>query len=994
MCVDSRRIVAGSSALQLFDDLLWGKGIAALSGLHFGEDSEDLITSGHGESLLRDDRSWIGLTCRNENPKHNTAPKSHLLYAAHGAAGPPFVGTESGGSGIMRGRRASSLRDWRPCDRCGPDPPSWRSVGSTGCLSAESPDTNDVCRRCCAMQLSSLDVIGSPVSLLADCDDPLRLAESLADGCNPVGMQRDYGVVEAEGTAGYQSARVSLRAPRVAVRVESRGDWRSMFALAMTAAAGMWGGYGFIYFPRGEQLHPALSRILHAYDPDYLVDAVWTYGDIEAISPGWHARHIRGWPEDADEAADRLARFEDDVVRGDRGEDIGIELCSPYEGPGLFRPLQELSSQGDHMIPRLATVLGGPPRSDFVIPEGLDPLLILALGLRAGYPSRPPLPVGRQAETPAEGLQDRYMQYVLSTRSRNAGGFGGLTTAWDVTQTGLTPIRRPWPPVRPVAVLGSSAADFALAIALDRMFGETIWVPADWAHDAGLRWRLHVAYWDLAHTARANGCQPVVTSISLSGEQLEEAVRVGWPLSEQAQDGRGNPMEISGAAPPDIVPAEELDLAAPQHLACVGDYDFTFTSPSQADGRGGAELLLPVPAFTPRSEQLRGLLRPFWEVDVEPHQPRMPAGRSLRAATFLAGDASPVELIRSGRDGISFHAMSMLLVTSGMTLEQSVTRPRLHIPGLLGWVETLAAQGRPELKVRLSQAGRRATILTRLWGSRAAVVRDLVELDGFLREFGASGARDDEAYPNGDGVRLAPNEGCLTLRAAVRTLPALDEDQVRQHVNHLLRIGVLHRGLVVPCSECERRAFYRIELLGETNACPRCGARAYTDAAWRSELQEPQWFYDLHGAVRELLEQNGDVPFLAGRALAVGTRSFDEIAELDFRLPGQDPAEIDIIALADGRLIVGEAKCVPTLGNRKKAGQAIAKLADVSDLLGADEILLATTAPGPWLERDTRLLLTAVTRRSWRFGTMPTVRVMTNLGDDPQVEVLKNSDTL
>jgi hypothetical protein len=56
-----------------------------------------------------------------------------------------------------------------------------------------------------------------------------------------------------------------------------------------------------------------------------------------------------------------------------------------------------------------------------------------------------------------------------------------------------------------------------------------------------------------------------------------------------------------------------------------------------------------------------------------------------------------------------------------------------------------------------------------------------------------------------------------------------------------------HRGLIVPCSECERRAFYRIELLGESNACPRCGAPAYVTAARRSEREEPEWFYDLHG---------------------------------------------------------------------------------------------------------------------------------------------------
>jgi len=204
--------------------------------------------------------------------------------------------------------------------------------------------------------------------------------------------------------------------------------------------------------------------------------------------------------------------------------------------------------------------------------------------------------------------------------------------------------------------------------------------------------------------------------------------------------------------------------------------------------------------------------------------------------------------------------------------------------------------------------------------------------------------------------------------------------------------GALHRGLVIPCSECERRAFYRIELLGETNTCPRCGACAYASAAWRSGLDEPQWFYDLHGAVREFLCQDGDVPFLAGRVLAAPARSFEDIAELDFCRPGQKPAEIDIIALADGRLIIGEAKCIPTLGTNKESGWAIAKLLEVSDLLGADQIMLAATAPGPWHERDIRRLQDRAAQRNWRFGKPPLVRMLTNLRDNPRDELLKNSN--
>jgi hypothetical protein len=192
----------------------------------------------------------------------------------------------------------------------------------------------------------------------------------------------------------------------------------------------------------------------------------------------------------------------------------------------------------------------------------------------------------------------------------------------------------------------------------------------------------------------------------------------------------------------------------------------------------------------------------------------------------------------------------------------------------------------------------------------------------------------------------------------------------------------------VPCSECERRAFYRVELLSESNTCPRCGAPAYMTAARRSELREPEWFYDLHGAVRELLEQNGDVPFLAGMALAATARSFEDIAELDFRRPDEDPDEIDIAAFVDGRLIIGEAKCVASFGTKKKANLSIAKLLRISDLLGADEILLATTAPRPWKKSETDHLLTATAGHTWRSGKAPQIRVVTDLRADLQNELL------
>ena len=201
------------------------------------------------------------------------------------------------------------------------------------------------------------------------------------------------------------------------------------------------------------------------------------------------------------------------------------------------------------------------------------------------------------------------------------------------------------------------------------------------------------------------------------------------------------------------------------------------------------------------------------------------------------------------------------------------------------------------------------------------MAKDLLALNDFLREFRPSGSSDSESYPHGDGVRLTPTEGYLTFDAAASVLGEMKPDEIRERLNELLRINVLQRGLIVPCGECERRAFYRMDALREMNTCPRCGAAAYSSSARRTSIdqEEPGWFYDLHGAVREFLQQDGDVPVLAGWVLAASARAFEDIAELDFRLPeAEDPDEIDIAALVDGRVLIGEAKRIASLGTRRR----------------------------------------------------------------------------
>lgn len=283
-------------------------------------------------------------------------------------------------------------------------------------------------------------------------------------------------------------------------------------------------------------------------------------------------------------------------------------------------------------------MLGENELADLKIPEKLDPLLTLALGLRAGYPVKPPLPLGRGSDETA-GLPAEYVRYALSIsqdRRWPDRDSGSRTKAWDLTRAGLVQIGKFRPTARPVAVIGSAVEDFALAVALDRMYGATTWVPQEWTQDPRLRWPLQESCYGLMNAGHSGGRPPIATSISLSEERLSAALDAMWPEPVRAVWGDDGDLQPGVRELPEIVAADKLDLQEPKHLACAGDYDLAFTSPTRADGRGGFEFLLPAPAFTPRSPELRAAHRPFWEVDVEVYPPpdaRRPQPASPRHAS-------------------------------------------------------------------------------------------------------------------------------------------------------------------------------------------------------------------------------------------------------------------------------------------------------------------------------------------------------------------------
>lgn len=178
--------------------------------------------------------------------------------------------------------------------------------------------------------------------------------------------------------------------------------------------------------------------------------------------------------------------------------------------------------------------------------------------------------------------------------------------------------------------------DYALAVALDRMYGPALWLPEEWVNDDGKRSTITSALLDLdgvvGHAARG----PLLVSTSLNQQALQAVIDRHEPESLGVGLGRS---PGDGDAPT-VGDAALLELGDPVHLACAGDYDNVLTLPSRHDGVGGIDLLVPTPATTPKEPSLQGPRRPFWEVDVEPLTGRIPQG-GVPGSVFLAAERNP-----------------------------------------------------------------------------------------------------------------------------------------------------------------------------------------------------------------------------------------------------------------------------------------------------------------------------------------------------------------
>jgi hypothetical protein len=376
--------------------------------------------------------------------------------------------------------------------------------------------------------------------------------------------------------------------------------------------------------------------------------------------------------------------------------------------------------------------------------------------------------------------------------------------------------------------------------------------------------------------------------------------------------------------------------------------------------------------MSPYQKRHQTLTPDTWQVDVAVEGYQLPARWAVNSR--LTPEEYPWTWLRSGADGISYFSHSMGLVSGSASLEQALVRPRLRLPDAREVFDALLAQA--GLRSEDSAAGRYSQIVLDLWGGLEPLAADLRRspasnlLHAYLRP------RPKKGNNGQPGIFLEGQRRWFLSLEEAAPLSETGGQETRVLLDALVSRGVLRRGLILQCGRCSYASWYWLEELGQTFTCGRCQrASLIVQEAWKQPHDgEPYWYYDLDEVVYQALDHDIRAPILALSQLAEGVRSVLIRPEADVWKDGQWIAEVDLWAIIDGRVVVGEAKTDDRLDpQRTKERRAASRLAEVAAAVAADEVILATTASA-WNPTTITTMNAALTPHSLQL------RVLTGLG--------------
>jgi hypothetical protein len=778
-------------------------------------------------------------------------------------------------------------------------------------------------------------------------------------------------------TLEYAAASVLLRAPRVAVVVPQHDRWPELVALVLARNASIWGGADFALVPhRAGEVAPHWLQLMSGFDPDHVVTATMPLPDLMPYYPG------------------ESVLVDKEPISPERARELGIDTETPLSGSderarltvaAACTPFRRTRDHGaDNPRTRYEKHrLPGKGEHDLVVISDPAPISTLldfrseGTRLAAAWLASLLSPIDEVDASSEEDLPERLGVQGHVDRVRAAvESPGPLSWAkaplWQPSLQGLTSLLA-WQIADTFwIVIGDTLDDFALGHTLSRATHGAVWLPNSWLEPES---PFASAARDVLAHVRSAGLQTELQVVSASVDVAAACERLerAYGIYLEPRESWLEPKNLA-----DLGPSITGTV-----LALERDYDRDLLLPVTRDSQGDRTLVDRLPALVPETPVVAENPSLDWIVDVALLGDSVPRGRGLPPDCLQGGSNRWRERIRSGRDGLAIMSSSLGFVPSGATLRQRIARPTPTFPSPRTWLAELAAEA--GLSVSTSEPGHVAEIASRLWLGRSEMAADLSAYRPLFAEFLSDVTRTSDRYPDHDGVVLR-REGYLTWKAIARVLgPGMDAGSARTLIDRLVEQTTLTRGFIVACPKCGQGQFQVPDHQDFSASCARCRARIPLLArTWRAPVEEPNWYYDLHPVVRRLMKDHGDVPLLAEHHLGKAIRHGVGTPEFEIRQDGMT-AEIDLLYLSPGRVLIGETKKAPTIP-RNELTKKVKALVLAAEYVQADEIVLAAGELGDWEPRVVSRCVAEICATSWSTGKPPSLRLISGLRSGSRAE--------
>jgi len=785
-----------------------------------------------------------------------------------------------------------------------------------------------------------------------------------------------------EQQASYQNVTLSVRTPRLAILIDKGNpQWHAHVEGIIQAFTQTWGGEYFIIIPTdGKTIDEKFWEILEAYSPDKIDQYLPTLLDLEDADPA-HYQKIKeqfknAWALESDkdfektwnsearhntigslelskelleELKNRLApfHFEDRIVNKyvRRGGPLGYPFTNIVNILEYANDKPEKITIPKHVTNKelrlIASSRAGAVTQNFIdelkhkgvsdsyYPSSLkDKDYVLSLEIDEGdiFVQRAiSVALGASSEQYPETDFRRHLPFMISMVE--LARYYRLDTHRDYEEN-------------LVVVIGDEVADYCLYYCLSRMHDGVYWLPDNFLRNANTKDDKNNSRGDeeretftdteefaaslvMAYSSKASyGHEQKrisITSASLNDEQLQ--LRKTW---------MGNLYPVSRdefLASVIVTPLPELSVNCVGRVIEINNYanqqDMIFQ-----DGRSVGRL------NTPKPKNFRHVdpTTHRWITSIEIDGYRPPV------LPFLSKDIieslPTVHETRVAVDGLVYFCPNIAYF--GGDIDTNTVRPTLR---LVDETEIFAKYfGHSGYEIELSDKGSYLKDTIERFGSLQAVAsffrvkhnRDIFDQYRFPKD-----KDDDEVV-----CLETEKRNYLSFSAFSRKLD--DPDKATALIDELIAKDILRRGLIFQCTRCRLAAWYDIGEVSREFKCKRCDlVQLFSQKNWKSP-KEPRWYYRLVETVYLCYASSSYLTALSLDKLRQQSKeAFHYICEADIKnFPKQgEKKEIDILAISDGKLILGECK------DREPKARDLRKyqLLQASLKLKPDKFILSTT---------------------------------------------------